>query len=204
MWTRLVNRSYTVEVLQHLRPEEQVQACSRLGYSVVDITRPSMHYRLDLRVDEDRDLCHRLAKVAMRARGTCFQNLTIDGNVAWPKEDSNLWRILQGSPKEGTKPKTTCEFDFHLDDSTRMITSCVLIQSCWRRWAGRRLFRARLANSFAVHVKVHRGANAFKRIKKVGQDDFYAATEGGLAGVKAEIEEAEAKKKGGGAGAGGG
>jgi hypothetical protein len=167
LWTRMVRRSYIVEVMQHLSPEEPVGACSRLGYSIVDITRPSMHYRLDLKVDEERDMCHRLAKLAMNARATCFQNLTIDGNACWPKEDSVLW-ILQGSPKDGTKPKTVSKFDFVLDDNTRKIASCVFIQSCWRRWAGRRLFKARLANSFGVHVKVHRGANAFKRGAKKG------------------------------------
>ena len=64
------------------------------------------HYRGDLAVDEERDMCHRLAKVAMHGRSTsiktmCFRNLSIDGKKTMLQEDGKLWLILQGSPKQG-------------------------------------------------------------------------------------------------------
>ena len=82
-----------------------------------------------------------------------------------------------------------CEFDFVLSDQVRQVASCVFIQKCWRQWAGRRRFKQALAGSMGVHIKVHRGANAFKRIQQEGRTSFYQAKSGGVDAHAHAVEE---------------
>jgi len=169
---RIVDFFRMPELMRALVNEEQNLVNRRLGYlSTVNFAYPSMHYRLVLKEPEDYVVGQRLVKIARMTKAQAFYNLKIDDRPISLREDSKMWKLLQGSPQDRAEPKTVIEFDFYLEDEQRSIAAATFIQSKWRAYSRRSSYLKQRKASAKVKLafvsQFQKGAvEAFQRREK--------------------------------------
>jgi len=165
---RVVDFFRMPELMRSLINEEQNLVNRRLGYlSTVNFAYPSMHYRLVLKEPEDFVVGGRLVKIARMTKAQAFYNLKIDDRPINLREDSKMWKLLQGSPQDRAEPKTVIEFDFYLEDEQRSMAAATFIQAKWRAYSSLKAYiqqrkaAAKIKLSFVSHMQKS-AASAFK------------------------------------------
>ena len=165
---RVVDFFRMPELMRSLINEEQNLVNRRLGYlSTVNFAYPSMHYRLVLKEPEDFVVGGRLVKIARMTKAQAFYNLKIDDRPINLREDSKMWKLLQGSPQDRSEPKTVIEFDYYLEDEQRSMAAATFIQAKWRAYSSMKAYikqrkaAAKIKLSFVTHMQKS-GADAFK------------------------------------------
>ena len=170
---RVVDFFRMPELMRSLINEEQNLVNRRLGYlSTVNFAYPSMHYRLVLKEPEDFVVGGRLVKIARMTKAQTFYNLKIDDRPINLREDSKMWKLLQGSPQDRAEPKTVIEFDFYLEDEQRSMAAATFIQAKWRAYSSLKAYiqqrkaAAKIKLSFVSHMQKSAASTLKKRISE--------------------------------------
>lgn len=85
---------------------------------MLDLNRPSMHYKLRMYNKSEYRVAKTLFQKAIdrvlntTSTHTYMKNMHVDGQLKQLVEGPNMWYVLTGNAPDGQEPTTTLEFDY--------------------------------------------------------------------------------------------